>query len=364
LMHAVREDPVLPVMTALIQGGANVNGKDEDGMTPLMWAVTNNAPKVVKVLLEGGANVDEREDSLGRTALMLAVDREDSNPEVVEALIEAGANVDARDRYERTAEKYARHRSKVNWRIVQILEEGHARYSGAIIRQIVRDELVLRPAAENAGHKGSGDYVGRITNEFNGPLLSFGEKFWAYIREKSPKARELLTDRSIKLVSLEYIDRFLCSPLACSLLCMIVVGLRNSVGTEKFNDIHIEISTQANHASRSTAQYIWENWQSNEVRDSVLAGILESFGMHIIVDETSNHDRWLYVGFSSGEKISISLGSGVSYWRMNKNSEGYHFDFSLQPSEQRKRLKNIMDNPQNYIVGKSQEGTNINIKIQ
>ena len=364
LMNAVRNNTVLPVIAALIQGGADVNGRDEEGMTPLMWAVTNNAPEVVNVLLDAGANVDEREDSLGRTALMLAADREDSNPEVVKALLDAGANANVMDKYECTAEKYARNRNKVNWRVVQMLEEGHARYSSEMIRQIVHKELALRPAPANAGDRSSGDYVGRITSEFNGPLLSFGEKFWEYVKEKSQKARELLTDTSIKIVSVEYIDRFLCSPLTCSLLCMIIVGLRDSVGLKKFNDVHVDIRTQSNHNSRNTAQYIWENWQNNKVMDSVLAGILGSFGINIIVNETENHDRWLYVGFSSGEKIGVSLGSGVSYWKMNRVSEGYHFDFAAQPSEQVERLRNIIKNPRNYIIGKSQEGTNFNIKIQ
>ena len=44
--------------------------------------------------------------------------------------------------------------------------------------------------------------------------------------------------------------------------------------------------------------------------------------------------------------------------------EGYHFDFTVQLSEQIERLRNIIENPQNYIMGKSQEGTNFNIKIQ
>jgi hypothetical protein len=145
---------------------------------------------------------------------------------------------------------------------------------------------------------------------------------------------------------------------------MIIVGLRDSVGLEKFNNVHIDIRTQANHNSRNTAQYIWENWQNGKVMDSVLAGILGSFGINIIMNETENHDRWLYVGFSSGEKLCVSLGSGVSYWKMNRISEGYRFDFTAQPSEQIERLKDIIKDSQNYIMGKSQEGTNFNIKIQ
>ena len=57
---AVRED---------LRSGADVNAKDEDGWTALMYAAHNPNPEVVSVLLEAGADVDAKDKNgltLGR----------------------------------------------------------------------------------------------------------------------------------------------------------------------------------------------------------------------------------------------------------------------------------------------------------
>jgi ankyrin repeat protein len=60
LMECVRTGDVAAV-TALLGAGANVNAKESMyGQTPLMWAVAQQHPRVVEVLLELGADVKAR----------------------------------------------------------------------------------------------------------------------------------------------------------------------------------------------------------------------------------------------------------------------------------------------------------------
>lgn len=54
-----------------IEKGLNVNSKDEEGRTALMYAAFNGHTALMQKLLEKGASVDLR-DANGRTALMLA----------------------------------------------------------------------------------------------------------------------------------------------------------------------------------------------------------------------------------------------------------------------------------------------------
>lgn len=61
--------PDVAEVKSLTEQGANVNSKDEDGMTPLM--LCRNSAEVTKVLIEHGADVNAK-DNAGATALMHA----------------------------------------------------------------------------------------------------------------------------------------------------------------------------------------------------------------------------------------------------------------------------------------------------
>jgi uncharacterized protein len=81
---------------AILNSGIDVNLKDKDGTTPLMWATVEGWPEVVKALLSKGAKIDVQ-DNRGWTALRWAVEK--GWPKVIRVLLERGAdvNVTAKD---------------------------------------------------------------------------------------------------------------------------------------------------------------------------------------------------------------------------------------------------------------------------
>jgi ankyrin repeat protein len=81
------------IVEKLLNEGANVHAKDEDGYTALMMASENGHTEIVEKLLEGGANVDEKHDN-GNTALIYAT--VSSRPETVAMLLTWGADVNMR----------------------------------------------------------------------------------------------------------------------------------------------------------------------------------------------------------------------------------------------------------------------------
>ncbi|MCL2153952.1 MAG: ankyrin repeat domain-containing protein, partial [Oscillospiraceae bacterium] len=94
----------------LIQEGADVNAFDSNRFTPLMIAAEKNTnPEVIRILIEGGADVNatfsytifgfktEYIERLGYTPWMLAV-RYNPNPEVLRVLIENVADINYTDR--------------------------------------------------------------------------------------------------------------------------------------------------------------------------------------------------------------------------------------------------------------------------
>lgn len=92
--HDTNTPPLMMVRSAaaaraLIQAGAVPSARNDNGGTPLGWAV-NLPPEVTEVLLKAGVAVDQPTDSSGRTALWHAACR--GNAGVVDLLIRAGAD--------------------------------------------------------------------------------------------------------------------------------------------------------------------------------------------------------------------------------------------------------------------------------
>ena len=73
----------------LINAGANVNSKDELGVSPLHWAALNNNSKLVRFLLKNGANVNSAAvdgDTPLQTAVILG------HTDIVKLLLDSGAD--------------------------------------------------------------------------------------------------------------------------------------------------------------------------------------------------------------------------------------------------------------------------------
>lgn len=80
-----------------LEAGAKANARDEDGDTPLHYAVQWSGSAVAAALIDAGAEVNAR-GSLGETPLHTAA-LHNPSPAFVKILVEAGAEVDARGEY-------------------------------------------------------------------------------------------------------------------------------------------------------------------------------------------------------------------------------------------------------------------------
>src|SRR3989338_5047814 len=78
----------------LIERGADVNEQDENGNTPLHYALWRGHVKMTLRLLKEGANL-RKKDRLGRTPLMLAVAC--NSDEIVLALLKKKININEQD---------------------------------------------------------------------------------------------------------------------------------------------------------------------------------------------------------------------------------------------------------------------------
>mmetsp|Transcript_12021 Transcript_12021/g.29586 ORF Transcript_12021/g.29586 Transcript_12021/m.29586 type:complete len:410 (-) Transcript_12021:336-1565(-) len=95
IMLAAEQNDIEQFKSLLKEVDPNVD--DEDGWTPLHWAVRYSNVDLVKMLLEAKASVEAKNEN-GQTPLHLAVDKYEGNIEIVKLLLKSGANPNARDR--------------------------------------------------------------------------------------------------------------------------------------------------------------------------------------------------------------------------------------------------------------------------
>ncbi|MBB3861665.1 ankyrin repeat protein [Novosphingobium hassiacum] len=103
-LHIVVARRDLTWMQFLISNGANVNVRDNRGMTPLVAACELGFIEGVDQLIKSGARVEDANNT-GETPLISAVHRRDLA--LVRMLIKAGANPDRPDNSGRSARDYA-----------------------------------------------------------------------------------------------------------------------------------------------------------------------------------------------------------------------------------------------------------------
>jgi ankyrin repeat protein len=94
-MKAAGEANIVGVQEEL-RRGAKVNAADAEGYTALHYGARCGDPRVVRALLDAGANVNTQTKH-GVTPLMISINMMCVKPEITLMLIRAGANVNAAD---------------------------------------------------------------------------------------------------------------------------------------------------------------------------------------------------------------------------------------------------------------------------
>lgn len=90
-----------PEIELLINAGADINKHSKNGITPLLMAIYNNHLPAIELLIRHGVDVNKKGDN-GETPLMFLVSRP-NNIEKIKLLLEGGANIDERDSQGRSA---------------------------------------------------------------------------------------------------------------------------------------------------------------------------------------------------------------------------------------------------------------------
>ena len=105
LLIAAMNNKNIDIIKLLLDKGAEVNYKNEKGITSIRAALGQQSPEIIQLLLDHGANVNAR-DINGATPLMDAA-ATCENPKIFEILLNAGADPEMKDYKNNTALIYA-----------------------------------------------------------------------------------------------------------------------------------------------------------------------------------------------------------------------------------------------------------------
>ncbi|EDM25984.1 hypothetical protein LNTAR_19342 [Lentisphaera araneosa HTCC2155] len=126
-LHMACEENNLEVVKLLLNYGLNINERDDYSQTPLTRAVSHNQLIIAKYLLDNGADVDAKIDN-SKTNIMIAI--QEGNLEIVKLLIEYGANLSS---------SYIRNDNKVITPLILSKEYGWKNIINYIEQQIIKN---------------------------------------------------------------------------------------------------------------------------------------------------------------------------------------------------------------------------------
>jgi ankyrin repeat protein/pimeloyl-ACP methyl ester carboxylesterase len=109
------------IVRTLIEGGANLNAQDPSGQTPLHLAIKGECIEVMETLLRAGADKESR-NAKDETPLMYACVQ--NKPRAVQALVDAGANLETKSANSKTPLYHSARKGLTA--IVEILIKGGA----------------------------------------------------------------------------------------------------------------------------------------------------------------------------------------------------------------------------------------------
>ena len=194
-----------------------------------------------------------------------------------------------------------------------------------------------------------------ITNEFDGAIDMFGERFWTALRAQIPELDTRLSSAS-PLARARYVDRYLKSPLSVRLLREVLMGLR-AQSNLWVEETELEVETALlTQGGQNGPWELGHNWEYEEDRRRITDRVLSIKGaapdMKVRKGRDLAHARELKLEWRNGASWILRLDQGLGFWT---TSGAERFPFDRNTDEQSRTLLTI----KSQVVGRSTEHPSI-----
>ena len=172
-----------------------------------------------------------------------------------------------------------------------------------------------------------------ISNELDGPIASFGGRFWDLIEEHAPELPASFGGAE-HIKSARYVDRYLRSPLSARLVSEMFHELSKRAG--RIERIEIDTTPAEN---MQVPRKFFHNWDIADTQRKVLSGLLADLESDVEVRLLNRrqiqHQRELVLAWGDGTEFRLRLDQGLGFLKQRGRSI---FDFSLSGEEQAQAL--------------------------
>lgn len=184
-----------------------------------------------------------------------------------------------------------------------------------------------------------------IHQELNGPLLTFGDRFWALISENLQIA-DLLTTATISRI--RYSDRYIQNPAVITILGTLFKSLNGRIAA----DAELQVFTLFKHG-KLQGRKAFDDWSRQDDFEFFVGKWLSAMvGQTVnLVVEASNrdvpHSRRLEIQFEDGRSLKIRFDQGIAYWRVRFRSHAdMWLDFDLEAKDQLMHMAKVVEGAQ------------------
>lgn len=184
-----------------------------------------------------------------------------------------------------------------------------------------------------------------IHQELNGPLLTFGDRFWSLLAENAQIADVLET---ATICRIRYSDRYIQNPSVIAILGTLFKFLKGRIA----DDAELQVSTLFK-LGKLQGRKAFDDWSRKDDFEFFVSKWLSAMAGQTVnlVLETSNRDiphrRRLDLEFEDGRSLTVRFDQGIAYWQVRFRSHAdMWFDFDLEARDQVMHMAKVVETAQ------------------